>query len=414
VDEKSILASAADRIAEHRTAPVELTLKAPDGRPARDAAVRIKLTNHEFKFGCNAFLLCRINDAELQHAYEERFADLLNFATLPFYWGSYEYQPGKTKEALLDAMAQWCRDKGVTAKGHPLVWHEVFPGWAKRLPDDEVVRRQEQRVREIVPHFKGFVDIWDVVNEANASHRHDNAIGRWIGKDDPAKRVATALRWAREAGPETTLIYNDFDVSKANERLVEALIQRQAPLDVIGIQSHMHKGTWPIEKVWDVCERFGRFGRPIHFTETTVLSGPLKAKDDNDWHKRRTDWRTTPEGEAAQVEYGEKLYTTLFSHPAVEAVTWWDFSDHGAWQGAPAGLVSDRMTPKPLYNRLIELVRKVWCTDVKGSTNTDGRVTATCFFGEHEVRAQLPSGEALRGTFLASRRGARSLDVALG
>ena len=110
-------------------------------------------------------------------------------------------------------------------------------------------------------------------------------------------------------------------------------------------------GQWPLEKAWTVCETYGRFGKPLHFTELTVLSGRLKDPNDNDWHKARTDWPSTPEGEAAQAEYGAKLYTVLFSHPAVEAITWWDFSDYRSWQGAPSGLVREDMTPKPLYDR---------------------------------------------------------------
>lgn len=67
----------------------------------------------------------------------------------------------------------------------------------------------------------------------------------------------------------------------------------------------------------EVCETYARFGRPLHFTETTVLSGSLKAKDDNDWRKARTDWPTTAEGEAEQLDYGRKFYAHLFDSPSV-------------------------------------------------------------------------------------------------
>ncbi|MCD6507549.1 hypothetical protein J7M22_13115 [Candidatus Poribacteria bacterium] len=47
----------------------------------------------------------------------------------------------------------------------------------------------------------------------------------------------------------------------------------------------------------------------------------------------------------------------LFSHPSVEAITWWDFSDRGAWQGTAAGFLRKDMSPKPAYERLTELVK---------------------------------------------------------
>ena len=47
-----------------------------------------------------------------------------------------------------------------------------------------------------------------------------------------------------------------------------------------------------------------------------------KAEDDNDWHFPHSDWHSTEQGERAQAEYGAALYTLLFSHPAVEAVTY--------------------------------------------------------------------------------------------
>ena len=48
-----------------------------------------------------------------------------------------------------------------------------------------------------------------------------------------------------------------------------------------------------------------------------------------------------------------KFYTALFAHPAVQAITWWDFSDLGAWLGAPAGWLRRDMSPKPVYDRLM-------------------------------------------------------------
>lgn len=413
MERADLISSAPERIREYRTANITLQLSDDTGRAVSHAGVEVQLTCHEFKFGCNAFLVGRIADEPLQRGYEERFTALCNYATLPFYWGSYEPSEDATREQELRRMAEWCRCRRVTPKGHPLVWHETFPVWGHRFPDAEILARLERRVRQIVSRFKDEVSLWDVVNEATVSHTFDNAVGRWIARDGAATCVEQALRWARAANPSATLLYNDFNVSPEFETLVERLCDRGAPVDAIGIQSHMHKGRWPLERVWQVCETYARFGLPLHWTELTVLSGRLKAADDPDWHTVRTDWKSTPDEEATQAEYGEQLYTLLFSHPSVEAITWWDFSDYGSWQGAPAGLLRADMTPKPLYQGLLNLVTKAWSTDIRTTSDAEGQVRLRGFFGAHRVTATFDSGRTLRGTFTVRRKGHRAVDVVL-
>ncbi|MBN1808455.1 MAG: endo-1,4-beta-xylanase [Planctomycetes bacterium] len=399
MDTHALLDGAEDRIARNRRTGTLLRFVGPGGAVLPGVTARVRLARHAFKLGCNGFLLTAVDDRGLQQAYRDRFAALLNYATLPFYWGGYEPEPGGSRRDRLVEMAEWCRDNSVTAKGHPLVWHEVFPQWAGSLPDAEVLQRQEARVRSIVADFAGLIDIWDVVNEATVSHRFDNAVGRWIKANGAAHCVAAALAWAHDASPDAVLLYNDFNVGEDFESLARRLLDDAAPVRTLGIQSHMHKELWRLERAWNVCETYARFGLPLHFTELTVLSGRLKAENDNDWHKRHDDWLTAPEGERAQADYGEQLYTLLFSHPAVEAVTWWDFSDFQSWQGAPAGLLRPDMSPKPLYDRLYELFHKRWTTDVEITADADGRAHADCFYGDYAVDAAAPSGDRLKGRF---------------
>jgi len=198
--------------------------------------------------------------------------------------------------------------------------------------------------------------------------------------------VGECLSWARQAGPRACLLYNDYNVSPEFEALVVALKEQGSPFDAIGIQSHMHHGEWTLEKAWTVCETYARFGLPLHFTELTVLSG------EHGWLKA-PPWPTTPEGEAAQAEYVARLYTVLFSHPAVAAATWWDMED-GSWQGAPAGLVRADLSPKPAYERLRELFHRRWRTMVDVETGRDGSVIVDGFRGTYSVSAATPAGLA--------------------
>ena len=75
----------------------------------------------------------------------------------------------------------------------------------------------------------------------------------------------------------------------------------------------------------------------------------------------------------------------LFSHPAVEAITWWDFADLGSWQGAPAGLVRKDMTPKPAYEALTRLIKGKWWTgEAKLTTDAAGKVRFRGYLGAYE------------------------------
>lgn len=372
------------RIQSYRTGTLIITVHHRDGRPVPHAVVRVEQTRHAFLVGCNIFNLQPDNEEPWQQAYQKRFTELLNYATLPFYWGAFEPQPGKPQYARLDRMARWCRDHGLALKGHPLVWHEVYPGWAPRSAD-AAIPLLKQRVTDLITHYRDLISYWDVLNEAKAAGAYANGEEAWIKRDGPASVVATALAWAREAswGTHNTLFYNDFDTTEKNVVLLRQLQARHALPDAIGIQSHMHGGNWPLERVWQVADRFARFGRPLHFTEVTVLSGPWW--NNLDPHHPPGDWVTTAEGEAEQAAYLKQLYSVLFSHPAVRAITYWDLSDRGAWQNAPAGLLRADMSPKPAYLRLMALSHGRWWTRAEGRTDPRGRYQTRAFCGDYRV-----------------------------
>ena len=382
--EAQVLNGANQRIEFYRKGYMRVLVRDTNGKPVQGASVRLEQTRHGFLFGSNIFLLNLNDTSGLQKTYRERFAALLNYATLPFYWGAYEPTRGKPNQAGLEGMARWARDQGIVTKGHPLVWQQVYPEWAPKDAATTIPLLQA-RVTSIVQHFRGLIDIWDVVNEANAAADFDNGVGDWVKRDTPAGMVGMALGWARQANPNATVLYNDFDTSKTNLEMI-ATLERQGKLpDVIGIQSHMHGGVWTIPEVWQRTSDFSRFNRPIHFTETSVLSGSLPFDWAKDYNNPPKPWPTTSEGEATQASSVTKFYTTLFSHPNARAITWWDFSDKDSWLGAPSGLIRADMTPKPAYNRLMGLIRGAWWTRANGTTDANGKYLTRAFLGSHRA-----------------------------
>jgi len=391
-----ILDQADSRIEKHRKGNAVLRLLGPDGKALKSSlAAKITQTRHNFLFGCNIFKLARCRTPEDNAAYEKRFAALLNFATLPFYWWNYERRQGEPEDARSDQIVRWCKAHNVTTKGHPLAWNYVEQKW---LPDEPeaAMHLQFKRIERCVRKFKGDIDIWDVVNEATHYDRDQckkNApkLTEAIRKMGIGAYVRAAFKAARKANPKATLLINDYRTDPAYpEKVISKLVDDDGkPLyDVIGIQSHMHGGCWPVKNTWEVCQRFAKFGKPLHFTETTVVSGP----------RTNQGWNTTPEGEKRQAEKVPEFYTVLFSHPAVEAITWWDFTDQGAWQRAPAGFLRTDMTPKPAYEQLERLIKDKWWTQTRTTLEAGGKARFRGFFGQYKVTARRGNRQ-LTGTF---------------
>jgi endo-1,4-beta-xylanase len=385
-----ILAQTGARIERHRKGDGVILVRNSRGKAVRGAKVQLQQLRHDFLFGSNFFMFGRCGKPDLEEQYRQRFTSLLNYCTLGFYWASYEHERGKPHYEYTDQVAAWAREHGITSKGHPLVWDHAAgsPSWLRADPK-EIEQLSNARVREIISRYKGRIDIWDVVNEAThlADKRNKTRLAEWAAALGAVPYVTQHLKVARAANPQATLLVNDYRIEPAYYKILDSLRENgQLLFDTIGIQSHMHGGVWPLHKVWDTCDTYSKLGLPLHFTESTIVSGPRKGPGEN-WGE------TTAEGESRQADLTVKFYTALFAHPAVEAITWWDFSDLGAWQGAAAGWLRRDMSPKLVYDRLASLIKGEWWTKTEATTNSRGEVNLRAFFGNYRITAQSPAGQ---------------------
>jgi len=385
ISEADILGQADARIEQHRKGDAVVKVIGADGKslPA-GTKIKIEQTRHAFLFGSNIFMLGRYPRERLNQEYGKRFAELLNYATLGFYWASYEPERGRPDYERTEQTVRWCKEHNVGCKGHPLAWNWADPKW---LPDDldEVIRLQMQRITDIMSRFKD-IRYWDVVNEATHHDRPDflkrsPRLSAAITRTGVPAFVQQAFKTARKANPEAALIINDYRTDEAFiDKVISKLVDEDGrPLhDVIGIQCHQHGGAWSTKHTWEICERFAKFDKPLHFTEATIISGDVR-------HRQGAPWESTPEGEKRQAEEVVRFYTVLFSHPAVEGITWWDFSDAGAWQGAPAGFLRKDMTPKPAYDALKGLIKGKWWTTTEAAVDKDGQARFRGFYGDYRI-----------------------------
>lgn len=381
------------RIQQYRTAKVSLLVTDSNGNPLTNAPVIIRQTRHKFLFGCGGFGI----DPDHETEYNRRLAELFNYTTLAFYWNGYENTQGKPAFEERMPQAKWCRAHNITPKGHPLCYHQEVPTWLKGKSLEEVHSLLLGRVTREVKAFAGTIDVWDTVNEAvlmPTCPLEPNTISKLCAKIGQVELIKGAFDAARKENSNAFLILNDFEVwDDKYEKLIAQCLNSGVTIDAIGIQSHMHTGCWDKETTWQFCEKFAKFGKPVHFTEVTILSGKLQSKDDKDWTTERKDWFSTEEGEVRQTKEVVDFYRLLFSHPAVEAITWWHLRDLHAWLGAPAGLLRKDTTPKPAYEALKKLIKQDWWTGpLELKTDDKGRLKFRGFLGDYFIECSKGRG----------------------
>lgn len=389
----------------HRYQKARIKILTKDGSPLVNQKVNFKLVNHEFLFGSGAFDSVPLN-SDIQNTqiafysdkpnfekafYQERldkWTKLFNYGTLPFYWAGYEPTEGNPlMESRMNA-AKYLVAHGAKVKGHPLCWHTECVKWLLDYDEKTILEKQLQRIDRDVTSFRGVIDMWDVINETiimPVYDRYDNAITRVCKKYGRLNLIKEVFAAAHAANPDATLLINDFNLSDEYKKVIDECLEAGVPITAIGIQSHQHQGYKGMAWLEEVLERFSSFGLPMHFTENTLLSGdimPAHIVDLNDYQVER--WPSTPEGEARQEKEWKEMYTRLFQHPQVEAITGWDFAD-GGWLHAPSGIIREDNSEKPVYNTLYNLVHNEWSTNEDLVTDENGFVELNGIRGQYSA-----------------------------
>ena len=115
---------------------------------------------------------------------------------------------------------------------------------------------------------------------------------------------------------------------------------------------------------------------------------PAHIVDLNDWQV--DEWPSTPEGEDRQAREIAEMYSVLFAHPLVEAITTWDFND-GCWLKAPSGFVHEDNTEKPSWYALRDLIHSTWETHETLMTDAEGILSFSGFKGNYVLQAGVGS-----------------------
>ena len=183
-----------------------------NGNPVSDKDLVLNQKSHEFLFGCGAFDFLDFPGFEPNEDRREKWLALMNYGTLPFYWGRYEPEEGHPEFERLKAASDRLRANNVTLKGHPLCWHTVCADWLLKYSDEVIMDKQLARINRDVTAFKGTIDIWDVINEVVIMpifDKYDNAITRICNRYGRVTLVKEVFEAARAANPDGTFLIND-------------------------------------------------------------------------------------------------------------------------------------------------------------------------------------------------------------
>lgn len=387
----------------NRKGDAHLTIRSTSDTLPKDITVEIEQTNHEFKFGANIFMLDEFENEEKNRIYREKFPEIFNLATVPFYWSDLEPEEGKTRYAAdsakiyrrpaPDLCVQYCKEKGIEPKCHCLNYDAFVPEWVRYRTVQEQKTLLEKRFREIAARYAEDIPSFEVTNETI-----QNCKSAFFYEDD---FLDWSYRMADRYFPNNRLIINDYNIwypeSYNNRHTYYMQIERLlrdgiTHLDSIGMQFHsffplaeepkMADQRYHPDSLFKLMDLYAKLGRAEQITEMTI---PAYGDDE--------------ENEYVQAELLRNIYSVFFSHPAMEAVIYWNVVD-GYAAFAPqgdmtqgenkyyGGLLRFDMSEKAAYKMLRHLVNEQWHTTETVKANGD-RVSFRGFYGDYRLTFHL-------------------------
>ena len=301
--------AAEERINAIRKGDITVAVTDSDGNPIAAAEVRVRMKRHAFGWGTAVAASALFGTNDDNEKYRQFILDNFNCVVLEndLKWQGWDSNPTRALSAV-----QWMHNHGIhKVRGHNLIWPswQYLPAKVKALENDRdaLGKLLLDHIQEEVSANRGTLMDWDVINEAYNNRDLQNILG-----DDEM------VRWfqvARDSDPDVNLFINDYNIIAANGSdiahrkgyfdIITSLLNKNAPLDGIGMQGHFGSPTAP-ETMLRIMDRFATFNKQIEITEF--------------------DFNTTDE--ELQAQFTRDLLITAFSHPSLTNFLMWGF-----WEG---------------------------------------------------------------------------------
>ena len=364
---------AQQRIDKIRKGPLRLRISS-GGLPVPEAKLSIELERHAFGFGTfiegDSPVLWNSPDGERYREVLRRYFNRVTCAIYPAEgWG----WPNPDVRARYLRVLEWADEQGFDLRAHVLVWSgwQWLPAAWRDAADDPVLLRRlvEAHLQEVPRAIERFdLDELDVMNEPRANHVLEDLLGgssirhNWFAQADAVL-------------PGVKLAINEYGIlsdggtnagnHEAYEEAIRDLLEAGAPLEVIGLQSHIGEDFTPPRQIWAVLDRFAAFGLPLQVTELDVNTRDREA----------------------QADYLRDFLTAVFAHEAVEAVTLWGF-----WAGAQwipdAALWDEDWSIKPAGEAFVKLITETWHTREDAAADAAGTAEVRGFYGTFRVEVE--------------------------
>ncbi len=392
-------------IASNRMGTFSIQVVDEQGEPVPDASVVIEQQRHAYRFGTavNSQLWRWMapdaeSDPHVQHAFDtyrresgrpkitfaqrqaevRKYFEILksdfNYAVFEnaLKWEAWSGSWDGFSQANTFALLDWLHANGLDVKGHAFVWPSWnhSPEWTREMADrpEALNRVVHAHITDLGSAMNGKVVAFDVLNEAFNNHDFMDVMGNEV--------MSGWFEQARNVLPDARLNVNDF-LLMANggrwtekldfyDHLVERLLSEKAPLEGIGFQGHFrHSFLTGPQRIWELCDRFGRHGLPLICSEFDV---DLADED-------------------LQAAYTRDFLTAWFAHPDTTAFLQWGFWQDSHWLPY-AGLYDRDWRMKPNAKAYRELVYGAWWSGRETArTDDEGRGNLRGFLGEYRITA---------------------------
>jgi endo-1,4-beta-xylanase len=280
-----------------------------------------------------------------------------------------EPREGVFRFTAADKFIQWAQDRGVSVRGHTLLWHQQVPAWLFKDAADPsqpaskelLLARIENHIKTLVSRYKGKVFAWDVVNEAigEDGQLRNSPYLKIVGSDE---FIEKAFRWAHEADPDAKLVMNDFNVEYTGPkqegfyREVKSLLDRGVPITSVGLQSHVSIGQTTANDFKNTIERFAALGLDVQVTE---LDMSIYATGQEP-HKNAT--RDVLADQALKYAALFQAFKEENAAGRLSTVMIWGMSDDESWlndfpspgRGDAPLLFDANLQPKPAYWAVVD------------------------------------------------------------
>ncbi|MDX2618067.1 endo-1,4-beta-xylanase [Streptomyces sp. NPDC052071] len=276
-------------------------------------------------------------------------------------WDAVEGSRNSFSFSAADRIVSHAQSKGMTVRGHTLVWHSQLPGWVSPLAATDLRSAMNNHITQVMTHYKGKIHSWDVVNEAfqdgGSGARRSSPFQDKLGNGF----IEEAFRTARTVDADAKLCYNDYNTDGQNAKsnavyeMVKDFKQRGVPIDCVGFQSHFNSNS-PVPSDFQAnLQRFADLGVDVQITELDIEGS----------------------GSAQAANY-TKVVNACLAVTRCTGITVWGVTDKYSWRSGGTPLLFDGdYNKKPAYDAVLAALGGSGGGGDDGGEGGDGACTAT-------------------------------------